>query len=44
MNEAVQVLEQLNKEDPSFKIEFDTFEWRSEYYPRLWKNDDDVTV
>lgn len=32
VNEAIKVLELLKKLDPSFKIEFDTFDWSSEYY------------
>ncbi|WP_247747546.1 isocitrate/isopropylmalate family dehydrogenase, partial [Alkalihalobacillus sp. BA299] len=32
VNEAVEVLELLKKLDPSFKLEFDTFDWGSEYY------------
>lgn len=32
MNEAVKVLELLQKLDSSLKIEFDTFDWSSEYY------------
>ncbi|MEH7334797.1 tartrate dehydrogenase [Neobacillus drentensis] len=37
MNEAVKVLELLKKLDPSFQIEFDTFDWNSEYYLRNGK-------
>ena len=37
VNEAVKVLELLKKLDPSFEIEFETFDWSSEYYLRHGK-------